>query len=1063
MRRSGAAPRKTTRAAGAALAAAGVLGLAAPVASAAGPGESLLASPSILPVGALSGGESGEVDDSSVPSPVSTDGRYVAFVSRADTLVPGAPVDSVSVFRKDRTTGAVVLVNRATGADGAVPVALAHDPRISGDGTLVTWRTSAALDAADVDDRDDVYVRDLATNVTTLVTPGTTEDVTSYDLAADGSAIAFSTRTAPAGLATTDTNNADDVYRRQLAGGATVLVSRSFASGTTAGNAGAYGPSISSDGRWVAFAGGATNLTAAFTNNNGTSYDVFVRDADSSAGGDTTLVSASTGSATAGASNVASRPDIAGTATSLTTLVVAYGSEATNVSADDASSSDSTFVRRLGNPDPSSVLISRADGPAGPNASSRAHIGGISDDGRYVIFASDATNLSPGAVYYGVYLRDRTAGTTKLVSASTTYAVEGAISGDGEVGTWFEGGGVTADSDPDQGGFVFARTLKPDLGPITLASRPAGSAPFLGEYPSLRRPGTNERSISDDGRYVVFAASSSRLPGGAPDGRTVVYRRDLRTGVLTIASRRTGADGALADEYVGNWAISGDGSRIAFETSAKLDDADTDTNTDVYVRDLGQNTTRLASRADGAAGAKADTDVQLAGFGADGRRVGFRSDAGNLGVAGGTDQLWVRDLESGATILASRATTAGGAAADDDVSGGSLSADGRRAVFAARATNLSPDDPTTDYDVYLRDLTAATTTLLSRRDGVAGTKAAGFSDQPAISGDGRIVAFRADDPELVPGAGTWTGGNAQIVARDVDSAANVLVSRAQGGAPADHAADAPSVSTDGSVVAFESSAENLLAGRGGGSRDAVYAKRLGDGALLGPAAYGLVDNAPQNRATEAFISGDGQCLAHYAVGHGPASGTAGDVTSLYVHVVSGSCPKPEPAPPVVFPIGDPPVPVPISGTGAPRPVLTGVAFSPNRFRVGPKATPATKAKKAKKVKKVKKAKVGTTIRFTLNTPASVTVAIARRTTGRKVGKTCRKATRKLRKRKACVRYVPAGTLTRKNQATGRRTIAFTGRIGRKALATGRYRATFTAKGTGGTAKAVVRTFTVVKR
>jgi hypothetical protein len=114
------------------------------------------------------------------------------------------------------------------------------------------------------------------------------------------------------------------------------------------------------------------------------------------------------------------------------------------------------------------------------------------------------------------------------------------------------------------------------------------------------------------------------------------------------------------------------------------------------------------------------------------------------------------------------------------------------------------------------------------------------------------------------------------------------------------------------------------------------------------------------------------------------------------------------------------------------PSVTGFSFSPSTFAVAP-ARAATAANRH-----------ATTIRFRLSSRATVRIEIARTLSGRRSGGHCVKPTAKLSKRRACTRYVTAGKLVRSSAKGGRTTIAFSGRIGGKALKTGAYRATIVA-------------------
>ena len=130
------------------------------------------------------------------------------------------------------------------------------------------------------------------------------------------------------------------------------------------------------------------------------------------------------------------------------------------------------------------------------------------------------------------------------------------------------------------------------------------------------------------------------------------------------------------------------------------------------------------------------------------------------------------------------------------------------------------------------------------------------------------------------------------------------------------------------------------------------------------------------------------------------------------------------------------------------PALSKLSLKPKKFAVAKKPT----AKAAAKKKGKKKSPKGTKIRFTLNRDADVAFTIEKRTVGRKVKGKCVKAKkgRKVPKKKRCVRWVPAGKLTRAAQPAGARTLYFSGRIGKKKLRPGGYRVALQATATSGT-------------
>ena len=1017
-------------------------------------GSTFLAGGIALPPGALPGGAGGSDDGEPEALSLSANGRYVAFVAEADLLDPGADPDVANVFRKDRLTGEVVLVSRANGAGGAVADTSGHDVVIGADGTRVAWRTSAALDAADTDGRaSDVYVRDIPSGTTFLASQGNAGAQTAdlpggFDLSGNGRYVAFTTTTGLAGA--DDVTGHQDVYRRDLQTSTTALVSVKSAA-TTAANADSSEPGISDDGRWVAFQTLASDLVSGF--DPGGTEQVVARDMS---GAGAYAVSNQSGSLTPG-DGTSEQPTVAGTPTTVATVVVAYTSAAVNLDGADVSSSTSIYRRRLA--DAGSTLVSRADGMAGADADQRSYWPSIGDDGNLVAFTSEARNLGGALDGFGPYVRDVGAGRTTLVSLDNRYAVEGRIAGDGATVAWVNGGTqlpIAADSDPDLYG-VFARsfTAPTALGPPTLVSRPSGSAPFLAPAFEVPDGASGQRTMSADGRYVVFEALTSHLPGAAPGGPSQLYRRDLLTGATELVSRADGPNGAAADASNEGPSIDADGTRVAFRSSASnLAPGHAGAASQIYVRDLAAGTTTLVSRATD--GSPADQSSSQGRMTADGRHLAFVSAAGNLGAgASGTEHVYLRDLVTGVTQLVDRATGGSGAIGDADAQDPSVSADGRVVAFDGNMTNLDPDDSDSDGDVYVRDTAAQTTTLVSRRSGASGQPARGFSTEPSVSTNGAVVAFRTGDETLAPEGGPWSGSE-QVVARTLATAQNALVSRAPSGAAANGDSRHAAANADASVIAFVSEATNLLPGLGGsGGKDAVFARTMATGALSGPPAFGPAARNDLG-ASEPSISDDGQCLLLTGQGHNAATGFAGDFRTLYIYVVSGQCPKPLPT-----------VPDPRRLRRAPRPVLTRASLSHRRFRVGRRGTPQVLAgtsatRRRARRRRPSRAPVGTAFRFTLNTRANVAIAFERPAQGRLVGRFCRRPTRRLRHHLRCVRFVRAGSLSRGGLNAGRVTIAFSGRISRKALKRGPYRVRLRASNGSGVSSWVRLAFKIVR-
>ena len=387
-------------------------------------------------------------------------------------------------------------------------------------------------------------------------------------------------------------------------------------------------------------------------------------------------------------------------------------------------------------------LVSRADGPDGRVA------GGfpvsVSADGRYVLFGSrDATLGSPSGLgnEFDFYVRDTQLGRTELVNRD-----------DGANGAPVPGclpGGMSAD-----GRYVSLRcdafntsthnrVLVRDRATQTTKDVSALTARFSVSPPSK------------DGRFVVVG-------GGDASGDATV-RVDLATGDTAYVTRYSGADGARTTALNGYGALSPNGRYAVFSSRAQDLDAPRQTPpsetvagpVQVWLRDLDTETTVLVSRADGLSGPRATqpaTGVSVTSQGA----VLFATAETELGGVTGNrwGHLLVRDTRAGHTTVVDRADGNAGALAPVPVEGYAQADDDRVVAFA---TEASLDGCTrTDFPaVYVRDLVDGTTRLVSR-NGQDQANARSAVDFPALSLDGRHLAFRTSatnlDPPLRAGA-----------------------------------------------------------------------------------------------------------------------------------------------------------------------------------------------------------------------------------------------------------------------------------------------------------------------
>jgi Tol biopolymer transport system component len=217
----------------------------------------------------------GRGNSNSLEPSISADGRFVAFSSRASNLVAGDTNRSEDIFVRDRTTGATTRVS-VDGAGNQVN-GDSERPSISADGRLVAFASEADnLVAGDTNGLEDVFVRDRATGAITRVSvdgAGNQANSGSHypSISADGRFVAF--HSAADNLVAGDTNGLEDVFVRDRTTGATTQVS--VAGAGNQGNSDSFVPSISADGRFVAFGSTADNLVAGDTNGYA---DVFIHD-----------------------------------------------------------------------------------------------------------------------------------------------------------------------------------------------------------------------------------------------------------------------------------------------------------------------------------------------------------------------------------------------------------------------------------------------------------------------------------------------------------------------------------------------------------------------------------------------------------------------------------------------------------------------------------------------------------------------------------------------------------------------------------------------------------------
>ncbi len=379
-------------------------------------------------------------------------------------------------------------------------------------------------------------------------------------------------------------------------------------------------------------------------------------------------------------------------------------------------------------------------------------------------------------------------------------------------------------------------------------------------------------ALSADGRVVAFVSAADSLVPGDTNGRRDVFVFDRVTEQIERVS--VGDSGQEADGDSSRPVISADGRHVAFESSAtNLVQNDGNGRTDVFVRDLLLKTTVRVSV--GSAGVEGDGDSRFPRLSSNGRFVLFQSHATNL-VPGGTDgngDAFVADLSSGAIELVSLdegGTEASGPALPIDVSD-----DGVLVVFATADVLVAGDVNGAD-DLYARDRAAGTTVLLSVGDrGQAGD---GPSSDGDLTPDGTLVAFSSLATNLLTGDSDGAG---HVYVRDLVSGALTRASVDSAGSAGDDRSAAPSISDDGSRVAFLTLASNFDPWDSAGTWDVFVHDFDSDATSLVTRAHdGEVSAGP---ATAVAISGDGGWIAFASDADDLIKDDANGLGDVFVH------------------------------------------------------------------------------------------------------------------------------------------------------------------------------------
>lgn len=383
-------------------------------------------------------------------------------------------------------------------------------------------------------------------------------------------------------------------------------------------------------------------------------------------------------------------------------------------------------------------LVSHAtDGTAGDSSS---EIGGMSDDGRFIVFHSSATNLiasDANGHADDVFIYDRQTDEVSLVSKASdgTQGDAGSFSAQISPNGRYVGFGSSATNLGPPGSYYFIHDLQTGE---TTPWTPRHSNGTPGNHPFP----INSPVWSADARYIVFDSASTNLVDDDANGDLYdVFVYDTQTSETTMVSRHSDGTAGNASSYDPD--ISADGRYVTFTSDASnLIDESLPTLQQVFIHDRQTGETTLVSRNN--SGAPADWESYDPSISGDGRYVAFASRAENLDPndTNGLD-IYIRDRLTGQTIPVSQNSLSSGL--DFGSYEPQISTDGRYVTFTS--PDLMVEDENNRDDVFLFDRLLNSWKIVSRHsDGTQGNWDSGAS---FISADGQIIAFWSEATNLV--------------------------------------------------------------------------------------------------------------------------------------------------------------------------------------------------------------------------------------------------------------------------------------------------------------------------
>ncbi len=847
----------------------------------------------------------------SVSPSLSTGGRFVAFASNAN-LVPGTSSVSGGVFVFDRLSNRTERVSVSD--TGAAANNTTANPSLSADGRFVAFESSASNLVPGDTSTSDIFVYDRQSDLIERVSVsnnGAGGDNASFNssLSADGRFVAFQSFARNLVLGDQSNGYAIFVYDRQ----SDTIERISISSTGAVADSSSVNPSISADGRFVAFQSAATNLVPNDTNGKS---DIFIYDRQND-----TIERIAVSTAVGAQNETSGAPSLSGDG-----RFVAFESDATDLVSDDTNSNTDVFVFDRQNGRTKRVSVSN-QGVEGNGSSVNP---ALSANGNAVAFFSNATNLVSGSSSSGMYFYDLKTGTIEQVATS---GITPSLSGDGHIVAIVSRSTNLLPNDPSINNFedvfvydrqtaqftspaIFPTDSLIDVSQTTVAVTTETAFSIGGRVQlndvllSNEVVGINGARITQNNVIQSNATGAERIRPLASinhlppvhtliSGNPAIDSGDRRlTGTVdqrgvTRVTPDVGAIETVSGTLAGKVFVDVNRDQLRDPTESGVPDVKirakqlgvasnlrsvtsrsddlntplTDETGDYEIIDLPfanydievvlQSGWRLSeSGIRRAPSLQPDAFANFPSLSGDGRFVAFQSAANNL-VPGDTGALdvFVSDLQTGAIERVS--VRSDGTQANGSSTTPSLSGDGRFVAFSSFANVLVPGDTNAVQDIFVYDRLNRLSERVSITSG--GVEGNGNSFDPSISADGRFVSFLSDTTNLVLGD---TNGQTDVFVYDRQTDTIKRVSVGSDGTQADSASFYPSLSSNGRFVSFATAASNLVLGDTNVRADVfLYDTQNNTIERVSVTDTGTQAIGGQSGSTESALSEDGRFVA----------------------------------------------------------------------------------------------------------------------------------------------------------------------------------------------------------